>query len=121
MRSVHVGLAWLVIAWHIATGVWATAAQWVPSVRTTALMPLTYAGWALVVAQVTVGVVLLQVEGLEAGGLHYVYGFLAMASIAIIYSYRQQVEQWQYALFGVGNLFIMGLAVRAVFLDPAVG
>lgn len=121
MRTVHVGLAWLVVAWHAGTGIWATAAQWKEPLRTTALIPVTYIGWALVVAQVTVGVVLLQVEGLEAGGLHYFYGFLAMAAIAIIYSYRQQLEDWQYVLYGAGNLFIMGLAVRAVFLDPTVG
>lgn len=118
MRSVHVGLAWLVIAWHLATGVWSSAAHWRPPLVHRALVPAIYAGWVLVVVQVTVGVVLLQVEGLEADGLHYFYGFLAMASIAIIYSYRQQIQEWQYLLFGGGNLFIMGLAVRAVFLDP---
>ncbi len=39
-----------------------------------------------------------------------------MASIAIIYSYRQQIPQWEHLLYGAGNLFIMGLALRAVVL-----
>lgn len=106
------------IVWHLVTGVWSGAAHWRAPLRTPALVPAIFAGWVLVVVQVTVGVVLLQIEGLEADGLHYFYGFLAMASIAIIYSYRQQLEDWQYLLFGGGNLFIMGLAIRAVFLDP---
>ncbi|MFW2380282.1 MAG: hypothetical protein ACN4GZ_00890 [Acidimicrobiales bacterium] len=115
MSTVHLVLAWVVAVATGVTGVWATLCHWRTEARSAALMPAIYGSWVLTVLQVTVGVVVLQ-SGVEADDLHYFYGFLAMASIAIIYSYRQQVVQWEYLLLGGGNLFIMGLALRAFFL-----
>ncbi len=115
MSGLHFVVAWLVIAATGLTGLWAGVAHWRPSLRSDALVWAVYASWVLTVAQVTLGVVVLQ-SGVEADQLHYFYGFLAMAAIAIIYSYRQQIEKWEYLLLEGGNLFIMGLALRAVFL-----
>ncbi len=44
------------------------------------------------------------------------YGFVAFASVGIIYSYRQQLEEWTYLLYGFGGLFLMGLGLRAIYL-----
>lgn len=115
MSNVHSVLAWLVIAATGLTGLWAGAAHWRQSLRSDVLLWSVYASWVLTVAQVTLGVFVLQ-SGAEADQLHYFYGFLAMASIAIVYSYRQQIERWEFLLLSGGNLFIMGLALRAVFL-----
>ncbi len=115
MSTVHLMLAWVVAVTTGVTGVWATAGHWRPDVRSALLVPAIYGTWILTVMQVTVGVIVLQ-SGVEADDLHYFYGFLAMASVAIIYSYRQQIPQWEYLLLGGGNLFIMGLALRAIFL-----
>ena len=115
MATLHLVLAWVVAATTAITGGWATGAHWRPRLRTPLLVPAVYGSWVLTVAQVTIGVVVLQ-SGREADQLHYFYGFLAMASIAIVYSYRQQLEQWDHLLLGGGNLFIMGLALRAIFL-----
>ncbi len=124
MRSIHVWLAWAVIAANFSSGTWALLAQWNQRLRTAALIPFVYIGWAVTLVQVTIGVAAIQGGGTSlnggntAGGLHYFYGFLCMAAIAIIYSYRPQIEQWEYLLFGAGNLFIMGLAIRAMLLQP---
>jgi hypothetical protein len=116
VRSLHVGLAWVIVAATLTTGLWSTAAHWRSELRHRTLVPAIYASWVLTVVQVTVGVIVLQSQTVEIDGLHTFYGFLAMASIAIIYSYRQQIPQWEHLLYGGGNLFIMGLALRAVVL-----
>ncbi len=115
MSTVHWILAWVVVVTTGFTGVWATVGHWRTEIRSDLLVPAIYASWVLTVLEVTIGVVVLQ-SGVEADDLHYFYGFLAMASIAIIYSYRQQIPQWEYLLLGGGNLFIMGLALRAFSL-----
>ncbi len=115
MSTLHWILAWVVAVTTGLTGVWAAVAHWRTEIRSAVLVPAIYASWVLTVVQVTIGVVVLQ-SGVEADDLHYFYGFLAMASIAIIYSYRQQIPQWDYLLLGGGNLFIMGLALRAIVL-----
>jgi hypothetical protein len=42
------------------------------------------------------------------------YGFVALITVGIVYSYRQQMAQWKYLLYGLGGLFLMGLALRAI-------
>ncbi len=44
------------------------------------------------------------------------YGFIAAASVGIIYSYRQQLEPHRHLLYGGGGLFLMGLGIRAMVL-----
>lgn len=114
----HIWLGWAVILANLITGLWALGAHWRLKLRLPALLPVIYAGWGVTSLQVTVGVLALQGGGNEAGGLHYFYGFLCIAAIAIVYSYRPQIEEWQYLLLGLGNLFIMGLALRAFLLNP---
>ena len=41
---------------------------------------------------------------------------MALISVALIYSYRSQVKDFQYLLVGLGGLFLMGLALRAIYL-----
>jgi hypothetical protein len=42
----------------------------------------------------------------------------ALATIGIIYSYRQQVAPHRFLLYGLGGLFLMGLALRAIVISP---
>ncbi len=48
---------------------------------------------------------------------HAFYGFVAIIAVAIIYSYRSQMQHRRYLLYGLGSLFVMGLAIRAMILD----
>jgi hypothetical protein len=44
------------------------------------------------------------------------YGFVAIITVGILYSYRQQLRRHLYLLYGFGGVFLMGLAIRAMVL-----
>jgi hypothetical protein len=64
------------------------------------------------------GTLLVTREDREAPQFHMFYGFVALASVGIIYSYRHQLADRRYLLFGFGSLFVMGLAIRAMVVGP---
>ncbi len=116
LRSIHVALGWAVIISNAAVGVWALTAHWVHALRTRGLWIATTIAQVLIAAQVIIGVVTMQVNDVEVDGIHLFYGFLALFVVGIIYSYRQQLEDWRYLLYGFGGLFLMGLAMRSMFI-----
>ena len=71
-----------------------------------------------IVVQVVLGVLLVTTEDREIPQFHMFYGFVALASVGIIYSYRQQLRRQVYLLYGGGGLFLMGLAIRAMIIGP---
>ena len=64
------------------------------------------------------GVILVAREDREAPQFHMFYGFVALASVGIIYSYRHQLAGRRYLLYGLGGLFLMGLGIRAMVIGP---
>ncbi len=76
---------------------------------------LVAASQILVVVQVTLGAWLVGGQQLEVDDVHAFYGFVAFASVAILYSYRKQVPDSR-TLYGLGCLWVMGLALRAITL-----
>ena len=116
MLRLHADWAWVVVAVNAVAGVWAIVAHWRPSLRSRALPVAIVAGWATVAVQVLLGVYLSAGEDLEAPEFHEFYGFVALISVALIYSYRSQIKDFQYLLVGLGGLFLMGLALRAIYL-----
>jgi hypothetical protein len=92
----------------------------VEALRHRALWYATALAQVLIVIQVIVGVVDMQNRGLDVGGVHVFYSFVSAFTVGIIYSYRQQIERWQYLLYGFGGLFLMGMALRSIFI-PAIG
>lgn len=116
LGTIHTALGWTVVVANGLVGLWALAAHWTPAARSRALWPATVAAQMLLGIQVVLGVVYLRTSGIEVSGIHQFYGFIALMSVALIYSYRQQVQRWQYLLDGFGGLFIMGLALRATFI-----
>lgn len=109
--------AWIVVLANGLVGLWAMAAHWVEPLRTRAMWWAVGAAQALLFVQVVLGVLRLgQFEG-EAPQGHTFYGFLCLIAVAILYGYRQQVAHVRYLLYGGGSLFIMGLAIRAMFLE----
>lgn len=101
---------------NAVAGCWALVAHRVPAARKAALWWVTAAAQVSVAIQAVFGVLVLQVDGREADQLHVVYGFVTLASVGILYSYRQQIEQWQYLLYGFGGLFLMGMGIRGMVL-----
>jgi hypothetical protein len=116
--ALHSWWAWVVVVGNGVAGTWMLLGHRYPAVRSSAMT------WATVVAQVAVavqavlGVLVMQVDGREVEQLHVIYGFVSLASIGILYSYRQQVEQWRFLLYGFGGLFLMGMGIRAMILTP---
>ena len=69
-----------------------------------------------VFVQVGLGVYLVAGEGIEAQQFHMFYGFVAIIAVGLIYSYRNQLEEHRYLLYGGGGLFLMGLGIRALLV-----
>lgn len=103
---------------NAVAGGWALAAHRWPQARHRALWVVTALAQLSVAVQAILGVLVLQVDGLEVDQLHIIYGFVSLASIGILYSYRQQLIDWQYALYGGGGLFLMGMGIRGMILTP---
>ncbi len=116
LASVHTVLGWVVVVANGLVGLWALVAHWWPSARHRLLWPATAVAQTLIGVQVVLGVVFMQTSGREAPGIHQFYGFITLISVALIYSYRPQIKRWQFLLYGFGGLFIMGLALRTVFI-----
>ncbi len=118
LHDAHVVLAWVVVISNAVAGLWALGAHWLPTLRHRALWWFTVAAELTIVAQVILGVLLVTTEDREAPQFHMFYGFVALASVGIIYSYRQQLTAYKYLLYGLGGLFLMGLAIRAMVIGP---
>lgn len=115
----HESFSWFVIISNGLAGLWALGAHWFEPLRTRALW------WFIVVAELTIfvqvamGVGLVAGQGFEAPKFHMFYGFVAIITVGLIYSYRQQMEQHKYLLYGLGGLFLMGLGIRAMLVGTA--
>jgi hypothetical protein len=118
LHDAHVAVAWVVVVGNALAGLWALSAHWLPALRHRALWWFTLGAELTIVAQVALGVLLVTTEDREAPQFHMFYGFVALASVGIIYSYRQQLEPHRYLLYGFGGLFLMGLAIRAMVIGP---
>ena len=116
--GVHAGWSWVVVVGNGLAGLWSLGAAWRPSLRVRALWWFTAAAEVAVFVQAGLGAALLG-QDRRVEDLHTFYGFLAIVAVAIIYSYRQQLRHRLYLLYGVGGLFVMGLCIRAMVLNPS--
>ncbi|MGH9182513.1 MAG: hypothetical protein ACRDZ9_01610 [Acidimicrobiales bacterium] len=116
LADLHAGWAWMVIVGNGLAGLWALGAHWVPGLRTRALWWFTVAAEVAIFVQVGLGVAMVAGQGLEAPQFHMFYGFVAVITVGIVYSYRDQMRHHLYLLYGLGGLFLMGLAIRALLI-----
>ena len=114
LLDLHKAWAWFVIIGNALAGLWALAALRLPSLRTRALWWFTAAAQLAVFVQVAMGVGMVAAQKRVAPQFHMFYGFVAIISIALIYSYRNQMKHKLYLLYGLGGIFIMGLGIRAM-------
>jgi hypothetical protein len=118
LRQLHADFAWVVVGTNAAVGAWALGAHWWPRARARLLWPATILAELTIVVQVILGVALITVDDDEVAQFHAFYGFVALATIGIVYSYRHQLRDHVYLLYGLGGLFLMGLALRAIAISP---
>jgi hypothetical protein len=118
LRQIHADFAWVVVAANAAVGAWALAAHYREQLRVAALWPATVVAEVTIFIEVALGVALVAIDDFEVAQFHAFYGFVAIATVGIIYSYRQQVAPHRFLLYGLGGLFLMGLALRAATISP---
>ena len=118
LAGFHRGWAWVVIIGNGLAGLWALGAMRWPALRISALWWFTAAAQLSVFVEVAVGVGMVAGRDVTDLQFHMFYGFIALVAIGIIYSYRQQLRERLYLLYGLGGLFVMGLGIRAMQLGP---
>ena len=117
VSSLHEILAWVLVFVAAGAGAWATAAHWVEPLRVAPMWWAQHVMHTLVVVQVALGSVRVGFSDIDADGTHMFYGFLCFVAVGMIIGYRH-LSQYKYLLYGLGGLFIMGLAIRAMLLNP---
>lgn len=116
LSDVHSAWAWVVITANGVAGLWALGANWVPALRTRALWWFVALAEVAVFVQVGLGAGMVAGEDADVPEFHMFYGFVAVMAVAILYSYRAQMQHRLHLLYGFGSLFVMGLAIRAMVL-----
>lgn len=118
----HRYAAWFLIGSNALVGSWAVAAQYVPRLRTRVLWWITGVAQSSTIVVAIIGVLIVNQEGVELDSFHALYGFSTIFAVAILYSYRNSpfIADKLHLLYGLGGLFIMGLGIRAMFLDAGV-
>ena len=116
LLDIHESFAWFVVVSNALAGLWCLGAHWIEALRTRAMWWFVIAAELTVFVQVILGVAMVAGQGIEAPKFHMFYGFVAIFAIGIIYSYRAQLKQHQYLLYGFGSLFVMGLGIRAMIV-----
>lgn len=118
MGDLHAAFGWVVVVANAAVGIWALGAHWWPPLRARALWWATAAAEIAIFVQVGLGVAALGAAPEEPDDFHLFYGFVALATVGIVYSYaktyQRQLEPYRYLLFGAAGLFLMGLGLRAM-------
>lgn len=118
LRQVHADFAWVVVVTNAAVGLWALAAHVQERWRTPRLWRATLVAELTIFVEVSLGVALVAVQDYEVAQFHAFYGFVAIAAVGIVYSYRHQLQPHLFLLYGLGGLFLMGLALRAISISP---
>ncbi len=118
LEGLHQSWAWVVIVGNGVAGLWALAAARWPPLGTRALWWVTAAAQLSIFVEVGVGVGMVAGRDVPDLQFHMFYGFIMIVAVGIIYSYRQQLRDRLYLLYGAGGLFVMGLGIRALQVGP---
>jgi hypothetical protein len=119
LRDLHIASAWVMVIANGLAGAWALGAHWVEGLRSRALWWFTVFAEVWIFVQVSLGVGLVAGQDLEPPQFHLFYGFVAIITVGIIYSYRPQMAHVRYLLYGFGGLFLMGLGIRAMLVGAS--
>lgn len=115
-RALHENWTWVVVIGNALAGLWSLSANWLVQLRTRALWWFVGIAQTTVFVQVALGAVLVGRYKVPLPKFHSFYGFVAIIAVAIIYSYRFQMQHRLYLLYGLGSLFVMGLGIRAMLI-----
>ena len=118
MRDVHLVNAWLLIGINALAGVWCLASWKWPALAGRPMWIVVIVAQLTTFAQAIFGALLAKSEDIEINDMHMLYGFSAMVTVGILYSYRGSpfMKGKATLLYGFGSLFIMGLGLRNLAL-----
>ena len=116
LRDIHEGLAWVMVVGNGLAGAWALVAHRADALRGRALWWFTALVQVVIAVQVTLGVGLVAGQDIEPPQFHLFYGFVALITVGIVYSYRQSLRPHRHLLYGFAGLFLMGLGIRAMIV-----
>ncbi|CAN5846129.1 hypothetical protein BH23ACT2_BH23ACT2_28470 [soil metagenome] len=119
LADLHDAWSWVVVVGNGLAGAWALGAHRVEALRHRTLWWFTAGAQTSIFVQVALGVTLIDGRPIEEMQFHMFYGFIAAFTVAIIFSYRAQLQAQRYLLYGFGGLFLMGLGIRNMVI-PAV-
>jgi membrane-anchored protein YejM (alkaline phosphatase superfamily) len=114
--QIHKAWAWVVIIANGLAGVWVLTARKVPSMRTRALWWFVIFAEIAVLVQILLGVEMITIGDLHAPFFHYFYGIVSLVAMALLLAYKSRLRRRLYLLYGLGSLFLMGLAIRAMIV-----
>ncbi|GIU89407.1 MAG: hypothetical protein KatS3mg010_0506 [Acidimicrobiia bacterium] len=120
LRDVHAVVGWVVVVANALVGSYALAAWRWRSLRGRGLWLAVAAAQGTIALQVVLGVLMVTVEDYEQPDVHVFYGFVALITVGLMYAYRDfwRARRWLELAYGLGGLFLMGLAIRAIVELP---
>jgi hypothetical protein len=119
MPLVHAVVGSLLIATNAVAALWGYVAYRRDRAPGAAFRQLLAAAQTLVIAQATLGLILLS-QGDEPGdSLHFIYGLLPLLAVAYPYALRGDDGRRNLLLFTVGSALVAALGVRAFMTGPS--
>ena len=116
LGTFHVFACWVLVIGNGLAGIWALTANRLSWLQTVWLWWFTGFFQLWVFVQLTIAALHLNANEGAPQSFHVFYGVLSAVTVAILYSYKNQMKQHQNELYGWGGLFIMGLGIRALVL-----
>lgn len=115
----HHDMAYLSILINFLAGIWMLVSlKWKNLKRKKNFFAPVYVGWLAIAIQGFLGISLFmsgsEVESTK--GFHYFYGFIAMMTAAILFSYSKTLGSKKILIYGISSLFLAGLGTRAALL-----
>lgn len=117
LAAAHTTLAWVALIGNGAAAAWALAAHRLKQLRVRAMWWFVALVQVLLVVEVALGVGLQAGQGRAVPGIHTFYGFITLAAVGILFSYRGHLSRTRrHLLYGWGGLFITGLVIRTMII-----
>ena len=116
LGTMHLFACWVLVIGNGLAGIWALTANRLAWLKTAWLWWFTGFVLLWVFVQLTIAALHLNASDGAPESFHVFYGVLSAVTVAILYSYKSQLNRHQNALYGWGGLFIMGLGIRALIL-----